>query len=302
MKKITIFTATYNREKLLFRLYKSIIKQKKLEDVEWIIVDDDSTDNTSNLVKEEILPSNLLDVHYYKQVHGGKHRAINKGLEVCKGEYFMIVDSDDYLVENALECVFQWISDVQSLNYLAGVSGLRQDPSGKIIGNIAIKDRQFIEASNLERGKYGLNADMQEIYRTDILKKYKFPEFENEFFLTEAVCWDAIAADGYQIRWYNSPICVCEYIEDGLTKNGANGRIGHIQNFVGYSYYVKQCLRVKEKKEVIYEIKEFNSTCKDKGIKLKQRGVILDMDKKNYLLWIMLWVPFYRVRNKIIHK
>lgn len=48
---ITVFTPTYNRGKLLSRLYKSLLEQT-FRDFEWLIVDDGSSDDTESIVKE----------------------------------------------------------------------------------------------------------------------------------------------------------------------------------------------------------------------------------------------------------
>ena len=58
--KISIITATYNREKLLSRLYKSLCEQT-CKDFEWIVIDDGSVDNTEQLIKNYI-DEKLLDI------------------------------------------------------------------------------------------------------------------------------------------------------------------------------------------------------------------------------------------------
>ena len=50
--KISVLTATYNREKLLNRLYNSLVENSKYDvEIEWIIMDDGSTDNTKNIIQ-----------------------------------------------------------------------------------------------------------------------------------------------------------------------------------------------------------------------------------------------------------
>ena len=52
--KLTIFTPTYNRGKFLYRLFDSIMKQNS-KDIEWLIVDDGSVDNTKKIVAQNFL-------------------------------------------------------------------------------------------------------------------------------------------------------------------------------------------------------------------------------------------------------
>lgn len=304
--KLTIFTPTYNRKYCLPRLYESLHNQT-VKNFEWIIIDDDSSDNTEEYIKELLLIDSGFDIIYKKQEHGGKHRAINKALDLAKGEYFFIVDSDDMLVDNAVEIIHRWINDVESstdTHCIAGVSGLRMTPDNKIIGGkLNIAYDEYIVASNFERKKYGLNGDKAEIYKTSIMKKYKFPEFEEEYFVTEAVCWNAMAYDGYNLRWYNTPIYICEYRDDGLTKNGANEISGRIKNFKGYCYYVKQSLDIKPTLDAVTDFRAYNITCKVQNIPLHERNKYISMSKCNYYIYYFIKQPIiYSIRlfNKYI--
>ena len=65
--RISVLTPTYNRGKLLNRLYYSLVKNLKFGiEIEWLIMDDGSTDETENIVKEFKEASNL-EIKYYKQ-------------------------------------------------------------------------------------------------------------------------------------------------------------------------------------------------------------------------------------------
>ena len=102
--KITVFTPTYNRAYIIEKLYHSLQRQT-FKDFEWIVVDDGSEDETEDLFKKIQKDKNLFEIRYIKQKNGGKHRAINKGIEIAKGELFFIVDSDDYLIDTALKTI-----------------------------------------------------------------------------------------------------------------------------------------------------------------------------------------------------
>lgn len=241
--RLTIFTPTYNRGYCIKNLYDSL-KRQNYSDFEWIVVDDESSDNTAELFSQWSKEANF-EIHYFRQSHGGKHRAINKGVSIAQGDYFFIVDSDDWITDDAVEYIYKWIDETKSLDNLCGFSGLRFFGDYIIGGKPNMNGAEYIDATNLERDKYNLSGDKAEIYKTSILKQFPLPEFENEYFVTEAVCWNAIANAGYKVRWYNKPIYICEYLPDGLTKNGANEIEGHIKNFKGFSYFVKQTLEIK---------------------------------------------------------
>ena len=92
--KITVFTPTYNRAYAITNLFESLKKQEKFN-FEWVVVDDGSTDNTEELFNEITKDFSMFPIKYYKQPNGGKHRAINTGLDMAESELFFIVDSDE---------------------------------------------------------------------------------------------------------------------------------------------------------------------------------------------------------------
>ena len=77
----------------------------------------------------------------------------------------------------------------------------------------------YIDAKNSERRKYNLLGDKAEVYFTEVLKNHPFPEIPGENFISEEIAWNAIARDGYYLRWFNEVIYICNYLEGGLTKD-----------------------------------------------------------------------------------
>ena len=105
--KLSILTATYNRADLITRLYNSIVENlyDKLA-VEWLIMDDGSSDDTESVVKN-FKNRNNLDIHYFKQENKGKMQAINNLMEHVTGELVMDCDSDDYFVNDAFSKIYE---------------------------------------------------------------------------------------------------------------------------------------------------------------------------------------------------
>ena len=214
--RITVFTPTYNRGYIIENLYKSL-KRQTYKDFEWIVVDDGSTDNTEDLFKIFLQNDSEFSITYVKTENGGKHRAINKGLKIAKGELFFIVDSDDYLTDDALEKIDLVESTLSEVNgKFGGICGAKGFSANQIVGSTYNGDG-FLDITMLERPRYKINGDKAEVFYTDVLRKYPFPEFEGEKFLTECVVWDKIANDGYKLRFFNDIIYICDYLPDGLT-------------------------------------------------------------------------------------
>lgn len=239
--KITVFTPTYNRGYIIENLYKSLQRQT-FKDFEWLVVDDGSTDNTKELFEKWKKEDNYFNIRYYKKENGGKHRAVNYALKFINTPYVFIVDSDDTLTSDAIYNISTWINTIDN-EKIAAVSGLKGYDINTPMGDISFfRGKNYVDINNLDRDRLNMNFDMAEIYRTDILKKYPFPEYDGEKFITEGVVWDKIAYDGYTVRWFNKIIYICDYLDDGLTKAG---RRIFIENPKGYSHYIRQQMNYK---------------------------------------------------------
>jgi glycosyltransferase involved in cell wall biosynthesis len=100
---VSIIIPTYNRSSVIRETLDSVFAQT-YNNWECIIVDDGSTDNTSNVVLTYVAKDKRF--HYYKRpdTHNeGGNGARNYGLEISKGVYVQFLDSDDLLAKNKLE-------------------------------------------------------------------------------------------------------------------------------------------------------------------------------------------------------
>lgn len=234
--RITVFTPAYNRGYIIEKLYRSLQRQS-FRDFEWIVVDDGSTDNTETLFRCFLLEKNDFSILYEKTENGGKHRAINKGVALAKGELFYIVDSDDYITDNSLEIIDAMEKSIplEEKACFGGVAGQKGYDSVTPIGKSF--DGDVIDITSLERPKYNVAGDKAEVFYTEIMRKYPFPEIDGEKFVTECVVWDKIANDGFKLRFFNQIVMICNYLPDGLTSQGHDL---FVKNPKGWGLYVYQ--------------------------------------------------------------
>lgn len=237
--KITIFTPTYNRAYIINNLYESLRRQT-FNDFEWLVIDDGSSDETEQLFQTWMQEENNFPIRYIKQVNGGKCRAINRALDEAKGELFFTVDSDDYLLDDALEKVSKWEQSIVEKGKYCGIAG-NIGTSAKETTNTYFP-QDYYDGSLLDRyqeskSRYIVDGERALIFYTDVHRRYKYPEFEGEKFMTEAVVWNRIAHDGYKMRFFNDIIWIFEYMEDGLTKSGNKVFINNPQ---GYGLWLKE--------------------------------------------------------------
>lgn len=249
--KVTVFTPTYNRGYIIGKLYYSLLNQT-CKDFEWLVIDDGSNDNTQELI-EEYIDEGKIPIRYKKVKNGGKCRAINKGVALSEACLFYIVDSDDYLPPNAIERILYWESTIIEKKDFAGVAGNRGNYAGKIWGTTFTGES--MDCTSLDAKKRNVSGDKAEVYYTDLLRKYPFPEIEGERYIPLDYVWLGIAYDGYKLRWFNEVIYCGEYLEDGLT-NKYQELLD--RNPKGYAIYKnKECLylnyRYKQKINSYYQ-------------------------------------------------
>lgn len=219
--KITVFTPAYNRGYVISQLYESLCRQS-YKDFEWLVVDDGSTDDTGTLI-EKFIAEQKITIRYFRQENGGKHRAINRGVREACGELFFIVDSDDYLADNALERVAFHYGNVKDDSSFCGVSGVcARAGSGERIGGE--ESWETLDCTCLEfRYKHKVKGDMAEVFRTSVMREFPFPEIPGERFCTESLVWNRMAQK-YKMRYFYEKIYICEYLPDGLTAGSVRSR------------------------------------------------------------------------------
>ena len=206
----TVFTATFNRAGTLPRVHASLAEQT-FRDFEWLIVDDGSTDETTELVKawqaERKVP-----IRYVHKSNGGKHTAWNVGIDEARGRLFISLDSDDACTPDALQVFHdEWegIDPVRREGF-TGVCSLVKDPSGDIVGDPFPED-VFDSDSNALRFKHHVRGDKWGFHRIEVARKFRFPEYEGLRHVPESIVWGRIGKH-YQERFINKALLV--YCDD----------------------------------------------------------------------------------------
>lgn len=221
---ITILTPTYNRASLLPRLFDSLLRQTN-KDFEWIVVDDGSTDDTREVVanlKEKC--GGAFPMGYVYKVNGGKHMAINIGAERARGELLFIADSDDLLIDDALETVENSWHDISDDKSFAGIAGLDITmDTREVIGSGLPQEHIDCNAIDI-RYRHHVTGDMKEVFRTEVLREFPFPEFAGERFCPEQLVWFRMARR-YRLRYINKPIYIADYQPDGITAGITRARM-----------------------------------------------------------------------------
>ena len=251
MKKFSIITPTYNRANFLPLIYESLIKQDFL-DIEWIIIDDGSNDNTKEIVDNF---ERKFDIIYFYQKNAGKPTAMNLGLSLANSLISVSFDSDDIFTDNALKTIWNYYdSPSGKFKYnCVCVSGLCQYDNGDIIGDKFPKD---VYISNHIQCRHNINikGDKLDFILTDVFKKTLFPVFPNEKNIAPGIVLTLFSFNENTI-YINDVLCEKQFLPGGLST----------QNYwfkypLGSSYYYnvssvppfKTILRIKHSGLYIY--------------------------------------------------
>ena len=208
-KKVSVIIPAYNEEKVIQQSMKSVIEQT-YPNIELIVVDDGSTDNTSLVAKKF---SHIPYVKVLRKTNGGKANAINYGIKHSSGEIIMIVDADSKLEKNAVELMARYfenpeiaavagsvyvsnqnnlITKLQALEYIEGLNMVRNGQA-------------FLKLVNIIPGPIGM-------FRKSAL--YEVGLYDNDTFAEDCDVTLKLISQGYKIDFESEAIAKTEAPEN----------------------------------------------------------------------------------------
>ena len=243
MKTLTVITTTYNRGYCLHQVYESLCRQSS-KDFIWLIIDDGSTDKTELMIKKWQIEGQI-DIEYYFKPNGGMHTARNFAYEKCKTLLNVIIDSDDWMTDNAVELIINcW--NKHGTDRFYGIVANNIDKNGKIIGTQMPKEVNAITTIDLF-GKYRVRGDKKLILRSDLSKKYPYPEFPGEKFYPASYKFKLLD-QSYKLLIMHEAVCVVDYNPDSMTYNKYSQYKTCCQ---GFAHYRNVIMRISKSPQTI---------------------------------------------------
>ncbi|MFL2077012.1 glycosyltransferase family A protein [Marinilactibacillus psychrotolerans] len=235
---LTILTPTYNRVLELTRVYESLIVQSS-KNFKWMIIDDGSIDSTESVVAQWI-HEGIIPISYKKQINSGKVRTMNVGIKEAETALWLCLDSDDWLNSNAVQIIENEYQKIKDDSLLCGMIGLRYTSNEKTMQNKIIPIE--FDKVNYQTLRYKLKIapEYVEIFKTDILKKYLYPEIQNEKYFPLSYLHDQLSQK-YDFLVLHQPVMYIEYQDSGMTKKRTELIL---KNPIGYMLFKKQLLEL----------------------------------------------------------
>ena len=219
---VSVLTATYNRAHVLHRVYDSLNRQK-VRDFEWIVVDDGSTDDTPALLARWQAEANFPITWFRYSNNRGQIPAVNEGRKLVTGEYTLKLDSDDALLDDAMETIATWRTrtGVDTTPKVCGLAFRCVDDLGNIVGKLKNGNHNFPEetmvmSARAARYKLGINFDYMIVYNTNIYSEMNYGELDNSENLSPSISVNRIS-DHYELIYIDCPIRIY-YRHDGVAR------------------------------------------------------------------------------------
>lgn len=178
-KLLSVIVAAYNVEDYITKCIDSLISQTYKE-VEILIVNDGSTDNTLNLLKRY---KEFKRVKILNKENGGLSSARNYGIKHSKGEFITFVDADDYLEKDAYEFAIQKIDQDKSEMCIFEFLKIYQKRNKRIKLNNELYTGNFLKKI-FSKSEEASIVVWNKIFRNDIIKKNEIL-FENRAFFED---------------------------------------------------------------------------------------------------------------------
>jgi glycosyltransferase involved in cell wall biosynthesis len=213
---LTVLTPTYDRARTLPRLFDSLLRQDGVE-FEWLVVDDGSTDGTAALI-DEFAARAPFPVRRVFQANGGKHVAVNTGVAHASGGWIFIVDSDDWLADNALQVVTAALRPAEDDAGVVGLCFRKTDAQGRVLGRDCADLPVPWAGAPTDAGRR-VRGELAYVFRREAMAAVPFPVIPGEKFVPDLYAWNRIGDLGAILFYLDRAIYRCEYLEDGYTRN-----------------------------------------------------------------------------------
>ncbi|MGL4999193.1 MAG: glycosyltransferase family 2 protein [Cetobacterium sp.] len=161
---LSVIIPAYNVEKYIKRCVYSVLNQT-LKEIEIIIIDDGSTDRTSEICYELVAENSK--IIYKKVVNGGCSRARNLGIEVAKGDYIAFLDSDDWVDEDMYKDMLNKAKKEKADIVICGFKKLNE--TEKILSIVEVPERDSSESYTDSKTEW-FSSPCNKIYKKEIIK------------------------------------------------------------------------------------------------------------------------------------
>ena len=238
MPKVSIIIPVYNVEKYIKKCLDSLVNQT-LEDIEIIVVNDGSPDNSQKIIDDYVKKYPKLVKSYIKE-NGGQGSARNYGVKCATGEYIGFVDSDDYVDKNMYKIMYEKAKETESDIVCCNHYEVRNE---ELIEKKYYNDIK--SDSNITKYILGFPCPWNKLIKRDLIVK-------NKWAFPEKIWYEDYAAIPLLALYANKITDVEEHLYYYLIREGSTmHRVGYNKKyediFVATDFLIKKLSKYKNK-------------------------------------------------------
>lgn len=219
-KKVTVITAAYNAEKFIGKTIESVLKQSIGEEhIEYIIVDDCSTDSTAEIARAYALKHKNITLVSLHENTGSPGTPRNIGIELATTEYITFLDADDWLHPDGVEALYSILKETED-DYVVGKTIKVEKKGESIIGEFAsVTERRSISPYDVPHFFYHMGPTARMVRRELLMEhNIRFPEMrfgeDKVFFSDIFFCTGNVSTTAQPVYYVNR----LEDNKDSLTR------------------------------------------------------------------------------------
>lgn len=172
-KRISVVIPAFNHAEFIDRAIESCQNQEEM-DVEIIVIDDGSSDQTEEVVRS------YKNVSYLYQDNAGAHNAINTGIKIASNDLIAVLNDDDYYLDFHLKNSFNAIKQYDLSLVMSNFNILSENPEHRLRGHIR-KVKSIVSNVGLARSMYQINPVISSssfVFRKTLVEKVNFRAFK----------------------------------------------------------------------------------------------------------------------------
>lgn len=184
MKKISVIIPVYNQEVLVLKALDSIPRN---DDIEIIVINDCSTDNTLNILYEYQKNRDIIILN--NEINRGVGYTVNRGYDIAQGEYIVLLGSDDYFITEEFNKIYPYLNGIDLVYFNLRINDLTVWRVNKVssrgyVGSVKFMRREFIgntrcpdkrQAEDFDFFQELLKKNPTEFFTDLTIKHYNFP-------------------------------------------------------------------------------------------------------------------------------
>ena len=252
MIKVSIIVPVYNAEKYLKKCLDSLLRQT-LEDIEIIVINDGSTDNSLEILNSYAAKDPRIKV--ISQENSKQGAARNRGLDVAQGEFITFVDSDDWVELDFCELLY---NAAQKYNVNIAASSTTRDYKHKIKNHLKLKEEKVFNGINaiVKALEYNFITHSK-LYRFEPIKELRFEEnvlYEDGAYTIKAfdIEKSLVTVPSARYHYYSNPTST---VKQKLDIKKENDKISTSLQLIRYAK--EHNINLSEKNTLVYKENHF---------------------------------------------